>query len=157
MPPQPTDVELLGGRYDNLVMVFGKDFVEKLGNLKYFIKLWCTWLRVPQELCQMGSAVVLRATWRDRRRPRRLSNLARQFLFREDTVSTSRFGLRQGVSGLSRPGLTAVTLSSSSTSPSLRYSHSLPNPRASSPGDETNPTFKPEALEMLWVRRLKTT
>ena len=36
-----TDVAPLGGRYDNLVMVFGKEFVEKLGNLKY---VGCRWV-----------------------------------------------------------------------------------------------------------------
>ena len=84
-----TDVAPLGGRYDNLVMVFGKEFVEKLGNLKYFMvgcgALGCEFLKnfAMNGFC-CGPDGHLTVTDADRVE---LSNLARQFLFREDTVS----------------------------------------------------------------------
>mmetsp|Transcript_49018 Transcript_49018/g.138701 ORF Transcript_49018/g.138701 Transcript_49018/m.138701 type:complete len:1126 (-) Transcript_49018:239-3616(-) len=84
-----TDVAPLGGRYDNLVMVFGKEFVDKLGNLKYFMvgcgALGCEFLKnfAMNGFC-CGPDGHLTVTDADRVE---LSNLARQFLFREDTVS----------------------------------------------------------------------
>jgi ubiquitin-activating enzyme E1 len=84
----PSDTAPEGSRYDNLIAVFGKAFVEELGNLKYFMvgcgALGCEFLKnfALNGVC-CGPAGHLTVTDADRVE---LSNLARQFLFREDTV-----------------------------------------------------------------------
>jgi len=84
----PSDVAPLNTRYDNLIQVFGKAFVDKLGDLKYFMvgcgALGCEFLKnfALNGVCA-GPSGHLTVTDADRVE---LSNLARQFLFREDTV-----------------------------------------------------------------------
>jgi len=84
----PADTAPLGTRYDNLVAVFGKAFVDRLGDLKYFMvgcgALGCEFLKnfAMNGVC-CGPSGHLTVTDADRVE---LSNLARQFLFREDTV-----------------------------------------------------------------------
>jgi len=84
----PKDTAPTGSRYDNLAAVYGKAFVEELGNLKYFMvgcgALGCEFLKnfALNGIC-CGPAGKLTVTDADRVE---LSNLARQFLFREDTV-----------------------------------------------------------------------
>lgn len=86
--PAPTDTAPVGSRYDNLIAVLGKDLVDKLGDLKYFMvgcgALGCEFLKnfAMNGVC-CGPAGHLTVTDADRVE---LSNLARQFLFREDTV-----------------------------------------------------------------------
>ena len=85
---KPTDTDPRGGRYDNLIQVFGREFVDKLGNLNYFMvgcgALGCEFLKnfAMNGVC-CGPNGKLTVTDADRVE---LSNLARQFLFREDTV-----------------------------------------------------------------------
>jgi ubiquitin-activating enzyme E1 len=77
-----------GTRFDDLAAVYGKDFVETLGNLRYFMvgcgALGCEFLKnfALNNICcgQNGSLTV---TDNDRIE---LSNLSRQFLFREHNV-----------------------------------------------------------------------
>lgn len=86
--PAPTDTQPLGSRYDNLIAVFGKSFVDTLGDLKYFMvgcgALGCEFLKnfALNGVC-CGPSGHLTVTDADKVE---LSNLARQFLFREDTV-----------------------------------------------------------------------
>jgi len=84
----PADTAPLESRYDNLIAVFGKEAVDKIGNLKYFMvgcgALGCEFLKnfALNGVC-CGPEGELTVTDADRVE---LSNLARQFLFREDTV-----------------------------------------------------------------------
>ena len=84
----PADTAPTGTRYDNLVAIFGAAFVAELGSLKYFMvgcgALGCEFLKnfALNGVC-CGPAGKLTVTDADRVE---LSNLARQFLFREDTV-----------------------------------------------------------------------
>ena len=86
---KPADTAPIDSRYDNLIAVFGKEFVDKLGNLKYFMvgcgALGCEFLKnfAMNGVC-CGPHGKLTVTDADRVE---LSNLARQFLFREDTVT----------------------------------------------------------------------
>lgn len=86
---KPADTAPVDSRYDNLIAVFGKEFVDKLGNLKYFMvgcgALGCEFLKnfAMNGVC-CGPNGKLTVTDADRVE---LSNLARQFLFREDTVT----------------------------------------------------------------------
>jgi len=88
----PTDIAPCNSRYDNLIAVFGKAFVEELGNIKYFMvgcgALGCEFLKnfALNGVC-CGPAGKLTVTDADRVE---LSNLARQFLFREDTVGKAK-------------------------------------------------------------------
>jgi len=84
----PLDTAPQGTRYDNLICIFGKLFVEQLGNLKYFMvgcgALGCEFLKnFALNGVTCGPAGKLTVTDADHVE---LSNLARQFLFREDTV-----------------------------------------------------------------------
>jgi ubiquitin-activating enzyme E1 len=93
LPSQPpSDTAPTGSRYDNLIAVFGKGFVEELGNLKYFMvgcgALGCEFLKnFALNGVTCGPAGKLIVTDADRVE---LSNLARQFLFREDTVGKAK-------------------------------------------------------------------
>jgi ubiquitin-activating enzyme E1 len=84
----PKDTAAVGSRYDNLIQIFGKAFVDKLGDLNYFMvgcgALGCEFLKnfAMNGIC-CGETGKLTVTDADRVE---LSNLARQFLFREDTV-----------------------------------------------------------------------
>jgi ubiquitin-activating enzyme E1 len=88
----PTDTAPCNSRYDNLISIFGKAFVEELGNIKYFMvgcgALGCEFLKnfALNGVC-CGPAGKLTVTDADRVE---LSNLARQFLFREDTVGKAK-------------------------------------------------------------------
>jgi ubiquitin-activating enzyme E1 len=82
------DITPRNSRYDNLAAVYGWDFVEKLGNLKYFMvgcgALGCEFLKnfALNGVC-CGKTGHLTVTDADRIE---LSNLSRQFLFREHNV-----------------------------------------------------------------------
>jgi ubiquitin-activating enzyme E1 len=86
--PPPQELAPTGSRYDNLAAVYGSGFVTKLANLKYFMvgcgALGCEFLKnfALNGVC-CGPTGQLTVTDADRVE---LSNLARQFLFREDTV-----------------------------------------------------------------------
>jgi len=84
----PADLAPENGRYDDLIEVYGKAFVEKLGSLKYFMvgcgALGCEFLKnfALNGIC-CGPDGELIVTDADRIE---LSNLSRQFLFREHNV-----------------------------------------------------------------------
>jgi len=84
----PVDCEATGSRYDSLAAIYGHDFVKKLGDLKYFMvgcgALGCEFLKnfALNGVC-CGPAGLLTVTDADRIE---LSNLTRQFLFREHNV-----------------------------------------------------------------------
>eukprot|EP00056_Hartaetosiga_gracilis_P012248 m.194705 g.194705 ORF g.194705 m.194705 type:complete len:1260 (-) comp13661_c0_seq1:157-3936(-) len=85
---EPTDTQPTGSRYDDQIAVFGKSFQEKLGGLKMFMvgcgALGCEFLKnfAMMGLC-CGKDGLLHVTDNDRIE---ISNLSRQFLFREDNV-----------------------------------------------------------------------
>lgn len=84
----PKDREPRGSRYDELAKLYGWEFVEKLSNLKYFMvgcgALGCEFLKnfALTGIC-CGPEGKLTVTDPDRIE---LSNLSRQFLFREHNV-----------------------------------------------------------------------
>eukprot|EP00435_Cladocopium_sp_Y103_P027600 s3937_g6.t2 len=84
----PADTQATGSRYDSLASVFGHSFVQKLQNLKYFMvgcgALGCEFLKnfALNGVC-CGPNGLLTVTDADRIE---LSNLTRQFLFREHNV-----------------------------------------------------------------------
>eukprot|EP00927_Polykrikos_kofoidii_P038265 TRINITY_DN3258_c1_g2_i1.p1 TRINITY_DN3258_c1_g2~~TRINITY_DN3258_c1_g2_i1.p1 ORF type:complete len:1214 (-),score=274.92 TRINITY_DN3258_c1_g2_i1:140-3322(-) len=84
----PADSTPRSDRYDNLSRVFGADFVKKLNSLKYFMvgcgALGCEFLKnfALNGVC-CGNDGLLTVTDADRIE---LSNLTRQFLFREHNV-----------------------------------------------------------------------
>ena len=89
---EPEDTNARGCRYDNLASVFGWSFVENLGSLRYFMvgcgALGCEFLKnfAMNGIC-CGSDGMLVVTDADRIE---LSNLTRQFLFREHNVGQSK-------------------------------------------------------------------
>jgi len=89
---RPTDTAPTGSRYDRLAVVYGHAFVEKLQNLKYFMvgcgALGCEFLKnfALNGVC-CGKNGLLTVTDGDRIE---LSNLTRQFLFREHNVGQSK-------------------------------------------------------------------
>eukprot|EP00428_Durinskia_dybowskii_P061198 CAMPEP_0170384462 /NCGR_PEP_ID=MMETSP0117_2-20130122/16010_1 /TAXON_ID=400756 /ORGANISM="Durinskia baltica, Strain CSIRO CS-38" /LENGTH=1179 /DNA_ID=CAMNT_0010640211 /DNA_START=97 /DNA_END=3636 /DNA_ORIENTATION=- len=86
--PSAADTQPRGSRYDELAAVYGWPFVEKLGNLKYFMvgcgALGCEFMKnfALNGVC-CGPKGKLVVTDADRIE---LSNLSRQFLFREHNV-----------------------------------------------------------------------
>jgi len=88
----PMDTEPRDTRYDDLARVFGHSFIEKLGNLKYFMvgcgALGCEFLKnfALNGIC-CGPEGNLIVTDADRIE---LSNLSRQFLFREHNVGQAK-------------------------------------------------------------------
>lgn len=84
----PLDIEPVGSRYDSLIRIYGQAFVKKLSNLKYFMvgcgALGCEFLKnfALNGVC-CGEKGLLVVTDADRIE---LSNLTRQFLFREHNV-----------------------------------------------------------------------
>ena len=103
----PSDTAPRGTRYDNLASIFGWQFVEKLGNLNYFMvgcgALGCEFLKnfAMNGIC-CGPFGRMTVTDADRIE---LSNLTRQFLFREINVGQpkSRAGCAMAVK--MNPGL----------------------------------------------------
>lgn len=86
--PPASNRESKESRYDELAAVFGWPFVEQLGSLKYFMvgcgALGCEFMKnfALNNIC-CGPTGQLRVTDADRIE---LSNLSRQFLFREHNV-----------------------------------------------------------------------
>eukprot|EP00658_Telonema_sp_P-2_P013239 TRINITY_DN15010_c0_g2_i6.p1 TRINITY_DN15010_c0_g2~~TRINITY_DN15010_c0_g2_i6.p1 ORF type:complete len:1161 (-),score=378.85 TRINITY_DN15010_c0_g2_i6:31-3513(-) len=84
----PGDTAPIGSRYDDLIQVFGRSLVEKLGNLKIFMvgcgALGCEYIKnfALNGVC-CGPQGMLTITDNDRIE---VSNLNRQFLFRADNV-----------------------------------------------------------------------
>ena len=86
--PSADSTAATGTRFDDLAAVYGREFITTLGNLRYFMvgcgALGCEFLKnfALNNICcgQNGSLTV---TDNDRIE---LSNLSRQFLFREDNV-----------------------------------------------------------------------
>jgi len=90
--PTPEDTAPRNDRNDELAAVYGWTFVEKLGNLRYFLvgcgALGCEFMKnfALNGVC-CGPDGLLIATDNDRIE---LSNLTRQFLFREHNVGQSK-------------------------------------------------------------------
>ena len=91
-PPPLGDRAPRGDRYDDLASVFGRTFVEKLGNLNYFLvgsgALGCEFVK-NFALCGVCCGPRGQLTIADADRIE-LSNLTRQFLFREHNVGQSK-------------------------------------------------------------------
>lgn len=83
----PTDTQPLGSRYDDQIAVFGKAFQEKLANLKLFMvgcgALGCEFVK---NFALMGVCCGDGKLWITDNDRIEVSNLNRQFLFREDNV-----------------------------------------------------------------------
>mmetsp|Transcript_12120 Transcript_12120/g.36413 ORF Transcript_12120/g.36413 Transcript_12120/m.36413 type:complete len:1221 (+) Transcript_12120:148-3810(+) len=92
-PPPLQDRAARGTRYDDLAAVFGHSFVERLGGLNYFLvgsgALGCEFVKnfALCGLCRGPSGGRLTIADADRIE---LSNLTRQFLFREHNVGFSK-------------------------------------------------------------------
>jgi len=91
-PPALADRAPRGDRYDDLASVFGRSFVEKLGDLNYFLvgsgALGCEFVK-NFALCGVCCGPEGSLTIADADRIE-LSNLTRQFLFREHNVGQSK-------------------------------------------------------------------
>jgi ubiquitin-activating enzyme E1 len=89
---KPTDTDPIGSRYDDLIQIFGRSFVERLGNLNIFMvgcgALGCEYIKnfALNGVC-CGPEGNLTITDNDRIE---VSNLNRQFLFRADNVGQAK-------------------------------------------------------------------
>ena len=91
-PPAASDLAPLGCRYDDLIACFGRPFVEMLGELRVFMvgcgALGCEFMKnfALLGVC-CGPSGKLTVTDNDRIE---VSNLNRQFLFREENVGSAK-------------------------------------------------------------------
>lgn len=103
----PTDVQIQGSRYDSLASVFGHSFVQKMQNLKYFMvgcgALGCEFLKnfALNGVC-CGPNGLLTVTDADRIE---LSNLTRQFLFREHNVGQPKSKAASAMAQIMNPAM----------------------------------------------------
>lgn len=110
--PLPNDSDARNSRYDELASVFGWTFVEKLGNLKYFMvgcgALGCEFMKnfALNNIC-CGSDGLLIVTDADRIE---LSNLSRQFLFREHNVGQPKSIAAGAMATVMNPGFKVQAL-----------------------------------------------
>ena len=111
--PAPTvDYAKRGSRYDELASVYGWEFVEKLGGLNYFMvgcgALGCEFLKnfALNGVC-CGETGSLTVTDADRIE---LSNLSRQFLFREHNVGQPKSRAAGVMAQQINPGLSINSL-----------------------------------------------
>eukprot|EP00440_Ansanella_granifera_P062493 gb/GFBE01067762.1/.p1 GENE.gb/GFBE01067762.1/~~gb/GFBE01067762.1/.p1 ORF type:complete len:1255 (+),score=364.10 gb/GFBE01067762.1/:1-3765(+) len=104
---QPSDCAPTGSRYDSLASVYGHAFVKKLGDLKYFMvgcgALGCEFLKnfALNGVC-CGENGLLTVTDADRIE---LSNLTRQFLFREHNVGQPKSKAASAMAQVMNPGM----------------------------------------------------
>ncbi|OLP99915.1 Ubiquitin-activating enzyme E1 2 [Symbiodinium microadriaticum] len=103
----PADAAPQGSRYDALAAVYGHSFVKKLQNLKYFMvgcgALGCEFLKnfALNGVC-CGPDGLLTVTDADRIE---LSNLTRQFLFREHNVGQPKSKAATAMAQVMNPGM----------------------------------------------------
>eukprot|EP00931_Biecheleriopsis_adriatica_P102120 TRINITY_DN77144_c0_g1_i1.p1 TRINITY_DN77144_c0_g1~~TRINITY_DN77144_c0_g1_i1.p1 ORF type:complete len:1235 (-),score=272.66 TRINITY_DN77144_c0_g1_i1:72-3620(-) len=103
----PPDCAPKGCRYDSLASVYGHEFVKKLHNLKYFMvgcgALGCEFLKnfALNGVC-CGENGLLTVTDADRIE---LSNLTRQFLFREHNVGQPKSRAASAMAQLMNPAM----------------------------------------------------
>eukprot|EP00928_Gymnodinium_smaydae_P022421 TRINITY_DN1883_c0_g3_i1.p1 TRINITY_DN1883_c0_g3~~TRINITY_DN1883_c0_g3_i1.p1 ORF type:complete len:1218 (-),score=364.25 TRINITY_DN1883_c0_g3_i1:368-3628(-) len=108
----PSDTAPKGCRYDNLAAVYGHSFIEKLGQLKYFMvgcgALGCEFFKnfALNGVC-CGKDGLLTVTDADRIE---LSNLTRQFLFREHNVGQPKSRAASEMAKVMNPALQVRTL-----------------------------------------------
>jgi len=104
---QPSDCAPLGSRYDSLAAVYGHAFTKKLQNLKYFMvgcgALGCEFMKnfALSGVC-CGEGGLLTVTDADRIE---LSNLTRQFLFREHNVGQPKSKAASEMAKVMNPGM----------------------------------------------------
>lgn len=85
---RPTDAEPIGSRYDNIITMYGREFQQQLGNIRTFLvgcgALGCEYLKNFAMIgLACGDKGLVTVTDNDRIE---VSNLNRQFLFREHNV-----------------------------------------------------------------------
>lgn len=103
----PADSAPRGCRYDQLAAVYGHSFIEKLGNLRYFMvgcgALGCEFLKnfALNGVC-CGDKGMLDVTDNDRIE---LSNLTRQFLFREHNVGQAKSRAASDMARIMNPNM----------------------------------------------------
>ncbi|CAJ1403332.1 unnamed protein product [Effrenium voratum] len=103
----PTDAQPLNNRYDALASVYGHAFIKKLQSLKYFMvgcgALGCEFLKnfALNGVC-CGPDGLLTVTDADRIE---LSNLTRQFLFREHNVGQPKSKAATAMAQVMNPGM----------------------------------------------------
>lgn len=108
----PADGAPKGSRYDSLASIYGHAFIEKLGNLKYFMvgcgALGCEFLKnfALNGIC-CGQKGLLTVTDADRIE---LSNLTRQFLFREHNVGQPKSRAASEMAKVMNPGMNVTAL-----------------------------------------------
>jgi len=108
----PSDCAPKGCRYDNLAAVYGHGFIEKLSNLRHFMvgcgALGCEFLKnyALNGVC-CGENGLLTVTDADRIE---LSNLTRQFLFREHNVGQPKSRAASGMAQVMNPGMKVKAL-----------------------------------------------